>query len=252
MLVGTFATVSTACSPDRLDAIELSPSALTTDLMAHYRFDDGSGTVVADSSGNKRNGTLVGGTWITDGKFGGALHLDGASYVTVANFPNAPSSFTVSSWTRVSAWYDGGLETVASTEQVFEGGWEVNVENPPDGSIGLQAAYWDDALKDGGGYTYIECECLPLDAWTHVAFVVDSSEGGDSARTMTMYLDGTVANVVSAAGPISAGTAQLFIGRWSRTGRLLIGDVDDMTIYGRALAQAEVLALGQQPPSDVP
>lgn len=245
------AAASSACSEGRLDAIDLSPDALstdlTTDLMAHYTFDDGSGTVVSDHSGNKRNGTLVGGKWITGGRFGGALHLDGASYVTVDNFPNAPSSFTVSTWTRTGTRYDGGYETVASTELVFDGGWQVNVVNPADGAIGLQTAYWDNVVGVDGGYTYGSCTCLPRDEWAHVAFVVDRA-----ASTMTMYVNGKVVSVATAPGPISAGTPQLFIGRWSLTGRLLIGDVDDMAIYGRALAEADVLALEKQPAPDVP
>jgi hypothetical protein len=248
------AVLSNACTKGRLDAIELSPDSLTSDLMAHYTFDDGVGTTVADHSGNKRDGTLVGGTWIPDGKFGGALHLDGASYVTVDNFPNARSSFTVSTWTRTVESNDGGLaggseggyETVASTEDVFDGGWQVNVLDRPDGAMGVQAAYWDHALD---GYKHEDCTCLQQEpgAWTHFAFVVDGS-----AQTLTLYANGSVADVVSAPDPIAPGTPQLFIGRWARTGRLLIGDVDDIAIYGRALAPAEVEELQQRPPPDVP
>ena len=240
------AALSTACSRGRLDAIELPADALTSDLMAHYTFDDGSGTTVADHSGNKRDGTLVGGTWITDGRFGGALHLDGSSYVTVDNFPNARSSFSVSTWVRTIVWVDGGYETLASTEYVFDGGWEVNVLDRPDGATQLQAAYWDDVLDV---FTYIDCACPPQtpDAWTQFAFVVDGV-----AHTMTVYLDGAVVSVVAAPNPIAPGTPQLFIGRWLGHQRLLIGDLDDMAIYGRALAPAEIQALLQQPPPDVP
>jgi hypothetical protein len=253
-LLGVAALTSVACSRGRLDAIELPADALTNDLMAHYTFDDGSGTTVADHSGNKRDGTLVGGQWISDGKFGGALHLDGASYVTVDNFPNARSSFSVSAWTRTIEWPDsgtdsgpeGGLATIASTEYVFDGGWEINVLDRADGATGLQAAFWDDVLD---AYTFSDCLCLQQepDAWTQFAFVVDGA-----AHTMTVYLDGAVVNVVSAPNPIAPGTPQLFIGRWLRPGRLLVGDVDDMAIYGRALAPAEVQALLLQPPPDVP
>jgi Concanavalin A-like lectin/glucanases superfamily len=245
-LVAVAAAASVACSKGRLDAIELPPDALTSDLIAHYTFDDGSGTTVADHSGNKRDGTLVGGTWITDGKFGGALHLDGASYVTVDNFPNARSSFSVSTWTRTIQWTDGGYEAIATTEYVFDGGWEVNVLDSADGGTRLQAAFWDDTLN---GYTYVDCRCLQQesDAWVNFAFVVDGS-----AHTMTVYLNGAVVSVVAAPNPIGPGTPQLFIGRWLRAGRLLIGDIDDMAIYGRALAPAEVQALLQQSPPDVP
>jgi hypothetical protein len=241
--MGAAIASSAACTPGRLDAIDLGPAAATTDLMAHYTFDDGAGTIVADHSGNARNGTLTGGTWIVDGKFGGALHLDGMSYVTVENFPNAPPSFTVSSWVRTSSWYDAGLETVVSTEYVFDGGWQVNVTNDSEGGVGLQGAFWDDVL---GAYTYYGCTCLPLNTWTHFAFVVD-----EASHTLTTYVSGQPPNVTAAPNPITPGTPWLAIGNWSESGRLLIGDVDDVAIYSRALAPAEILALEQRSPPDV-
>ncbi len=256
MLLGALALCASACTEGRLDAIDLSPDALTTDLttdlMAHYTFDEGSGTTVIDHSGNERNGTLTGGTWlINEGKFGGALHLDGSSYVTVSNFPNAPPSFTVSAWARTATWYEGGLETLVSTEAVFEGGWEINVENnSPDASTGFQSAYWDPGVEAGKyPYTLADCPaCLPHNIWTHVAFVVDAS-----THTLTMYINGEVWGSPSPApDSILPGTPQLFIGRWSLTNRLLIGDIDDLAIYGRALVQDDIQALQRAPAPDVP
>src|SRR5262249_27498968 len=42
-------------------------------LVAAYAFDEGSGTTVADASGNGNTGTVVGAAWSTSGKFGNAL-----------------------------------------------------------------------------------------------------------------------------------------------------------------------------------
>jgi hypothetical protein len=233
-----------ACEAGRLDAIDVSPGALTTGLMAHYTFDEGSGSVLVDHSGNKRNGTITGGTWIQDGKFGGALHFDGKSYATVPNFPDAPPSFSVSTWVRsTDTPDDAGYQTLASTEVVFDAGWQINVVKSP-GAAYLQGGYWDDAIN---GYTYSNCTCLPNGVWTHMAFVVDSG-----MQTFTVYINGAVEHVAPAPGPIGPGTPSLSIGTWMEGGRFLVGDLDDMTIYGRALVAAEVMLLNQAPPPDVP
>ena len=51
---------------------------VSADLVAHWRFDEGSGTVANDSSGNNNHGTVMGGAqWIAGGKLGGALDFDG-------------------------------------------------------------------------------------------------------------------------------------------------------------------------------
>jgi hypothetical protein len=299
-----------ACNPAPINAVELD---LSSQLIAYYPFDDGTGSIVHDHSGHNLDGTLVGGTWnwIPDGKFGGALHLDAYSYVTVGSVPNASSpdatspnasapdaslseasspdaglldtglseasspdagglletslpdasfpdqiwsSFTVSTWVRTSGWYDAAqFETVASTEEVFDGGWEINIENDPGGAVELQAAFYDHLQPPvmNHGYREYDCLCLPPDVWTHFAFVVDGV-----AHTMTTYVNGQLApntamfsNPVTAPDPIFPGVRVLSIGTWSGPGpRFLIGDIDDLAIYGRALQPAEILALQQNPP----
>ena len=233
------------CSPGRLDAVDLAPGGLSSGILAHYTFDEGTGTTVFDHSGNKRDGTLLdGGAWIQDGKFAGALHLDGSGYVMVPNFPDAPSSFTMAGWIRTAdPVSDGGLQTFASTEYVFDAGWEVNLYKQPDGGR-LQAAFWD---RDAATYTYRDCQCLVADAWVHFAFVVD----GD-AHTLTVYANGASVGTTPAPTPIAPGTPALLIGAWSMPGRLLVGDVDDVVMYARALAPAEIAALTRSPLPDGP
>ncbi len=55
--------------------------------MAAYGFNEGSGTTIADVSGNNNNGTLGSGvSWSTQGKFGNALVFNGTNgLVTIAD-----------------------------------------------------------------------------------------------------------------------------------------------------------------------
>jgi hypothetical protein len=78
---------------------------LLTGLIGHWTFDEGSGTTVADSSGNNNTGTLVNGpTWDT-GKIGGALSFDGSDdYVDASNLSyNTDYPLTVSLWIQPRA-----------------------------------------------------------------------------------------------------------------------------------------------------
>ena len=69
--------------------------------MAAYGFNEGSGTVVSDVSGNGNNGTISGATWTTSGKYGNALSFNGTNALVTIN--NAPSLQLTSAMT-VEAW----------------------------------------------------------------------------------------------------------------------------------------------------
>ena len=59
--------------------IPILASSVNAELVAHWKFDDGSGTVAVDSSGNGHDGTLLlAPEWVA-GKFGGALAFGGIS-----------------------------------------------------------------------------------------------------------------------------------------------------------------------------
>ncbi len=58
-------------------------------MVAAYNFDQGSGSVLTDVSGNGNNGTIVDATWSTSGKYGDALSFNGTN--ALVNVPNASS-----------------------------------------------------------------------------------------------------------------------------------------------------------------
>ncbi len=231
----------TACDSHPLDATTVVPTTLTDGLLAHYTFDEGVGTTVVDHSGNRHDGTLTGGRWIPDGEFGGALHLGGSDYVTVDNFPNARSSLSVSAWVRSTDMPVDGFETLLSTELVFEAGWELNLEKLDSGQT-IQSAYWDPLIK---GYTHFDCPCMPSGRWVHLVSILDGV-----AHTLSVFVDDQLVGVVSAPDPISPGEPSLLIGTWSGAQRFLVGDIDDIAIYSRALVPEEVTGLGAHPPPD--
>ena len=74
-------------------------------LLVKYDFDETSGVVVPDSSGNERHGRLEGtGTWVT-GRLGNALHFDGATgYITMpVGIIGQRAQLTIARWVWLAA-----------------------------------------------------------------------------------------------------------------------------------------------------
>jgi hypothetical protein len=241
-LVCAFAAGVAACNTHPLDATTSSSATLLVGLLAHYTFDEGSGTTIVDHSLNRKDGVLVGGTWITGGRFGGALHLGGADYITVDTFPYPPRDFSVSMWIRSTNQPMDGLETLLSTEIVFEAGWELNLDKPDSGAPSFQSAFWS---PNEGGYTHADCVCVPLSTWTHVVSVMSSDD-----ETLSLYVNAVLVASTPAREPIVPGEPSLLIGRWSGSLRYLVGDIDDIAIYSRALDPAEIALLYIESPPD--
>jgi Concanavalin A-like lectin/glucanases superfamily len=229
----------TACGLGPIDVVEAPAPGVG--LVAHWSFDEGMGTSVLDHSGNGLDGALTGGTWITDGQFGGALYLSLGDCVTVPSFPAATPDYTVSAWVRYAqADIGSNLATIVTTEIPTTGGWElqgpVNAE-----AAQLQFSY---SRADGGYDTLICCQIQP-DQWMHVTAVVDSQ-----ALTMTLYQGGVIQTQLNIRGSILPGNDTLHIGiEQTSTGFEwpFRGAVDEIRIYDHALNAAEVSRLDAGP-----
>jgi hypothetical protein len=248
------ACLLSACGVGSIDAIGLAPGGgLSMGLVAHWTFDEGVDSVVHDSSGHAHDGTLnVNGptwSWLAQGRFGGALHLEQGDYVSVDNFPNATPGWTVSTWVQIAAKdVNAGDATVISTEDVYRGGWEVNINAP---TVSAPVAAYHFGFYTGPGnwiYAHYECSgCIHADQWQHLAAVVDTPASG--AGTLSFYLDGVLQDRHQVPQAILPGVATLYMGRWATTPppRLLVGSLDDIAIWSRPLVSEEVALLTQAP-----
>ena len=66
-------------APRRHQSFTLTVNQATPGLVAAYSFSEGTGTTVADASGNGNTGTIVNATWTTSGKYGDALVFNGTN-----------------------------------------------------------------------------------------------------------------------------------------------------------------------------
>lgn len=239
--------VLAGCDAFSLDAVAIDPGSLSLDLVAHWAFDQTNGPAVADSSGYHHDGVLTGGSWVADGQFGSALRLGVGDHVTVAGFPHATASWTVSVWTRTSAAdladlaaSTSDLSPIMSAEMQFAGGWQINLDNRV-AEPRFLAAYWVGGGVDG--YVRVFCSCVDLDRWVHLTAVWDGKRA-----VVSLYRDDEQVGEVPMPSPISPGDTTLYMGAWNQPGRFFVGDIDDFAIWRRALQPVEIAKLSKESP----
>ena len=76
----------------------------SADLVANWRFDEGSGTTAVDISGNGHNGTINGTpNWVV-GMSGSALEFDGDDYVDIDSgvAELGAANYTIAAWVKTT------------------------------------------------------------------------------------------------------------------------------------------------------
>ena len=82
-----------------------APAGARLTLDGWWRFDDTTGGIAKDSSGNRNNGTVTPAAQPVDGYFGSALSFDGnTASVDVPDNPSLEPASTIT----VTAWFKGG------------------------------------------------------------------------------------------------------------------------------------------------
>jgi hypothetical protein len=242
--------VVTGCGAAPLDAVTVDPQSLSMGLVAHWTFDEGSGTTVGDHSGNGHDGVLTGGTWTGSGRFGGALQLALGDNVTVSSFPSATPDWTISGWVQMSAAQlatnvgTADYGTIISTEIAFTGGWQMELDDNP-GHQRFDAAYYEGPMSSGSYIVDNDCECVVTDQWIHLTAVFDND-----AQQFTLYQNDSVVDRMMMPAAIQSGDSTLYFGKWTQAARFLAADLDDFAIWDRALSAGEVAVISQQPPPD--
>ena len=209
-------------------------SAAPSGLVAAYAFSEGSGTTVADLSGNNLTGTIQGATWTTGGMYGSALSFNGTtSYVDLGNPTQLQltSSMTIEAWVKAAANPADDGQIVAKANN--NSGWQL--KTTPD--TGPQTFGIAVSGSSTGNTQRYSTTTRALNTWYHVAGVYDAT-----AKTLSTYVNGVLSNG-SLVGTIPASqfnsTVNANIGRRTN-GYYFNGVIDEVRIYNRALSVAEI------------
>lgn len=216
--------------------------SLEDSLVAYYNFEENTGTDVADISGNAYNGYFVGDVNWVSGKFGSAVEFLGTnnSHVEVPESVlldglifDVADSWTVSLWLKIPAIPTVWTTILAKSRDV---GNHYGLWMAPNGG----AESWT-----YGGWPNFGGPVTDVDVWTHVVVVQDGA-----AVTLTGYVNGVLDLAFPNARPIT-GAGDLWIGGGKTVNEWLVGSVDDVRIYNRALSSEDVAALHLYVPSGV-
>jgi hypothetical protein len=214
-----------------------SPSTQIQSLgpLAHYQFNEPSGTSAANAVAGGKAATVVGPARFVAGRLGNAIDIGGnGQYVSLpTGVLSGSPEFTVAAWVR--------LDSIGTWSRVFDfgSGTTTNMFLTPRSGDGT--ARFAITTAGGGKEQRIDAPAaLPVGTWTHVAVTLSGGVGilylnrAEAARTSGMTL----------TGASLGNTTQNWIGRSQyQADPYLNGRVDDLRIYGRALTAAEVAAL---------
>ena len=177
----------------------LSLAVITqADLVGYWNFDEGSGTVALDSSGNGLDGTLNGDPQWVLGQVGGALEFDGDDSVEIPHDPLLSITYeiTITAWTYMNANASGEMAIIS------KGGWAAN-DLPYELTETAGSQIWWQFYDDEGRDTCAPVS-PPVEEWHHVAATYDG-------QIFKCYIDGELGDEFSYAGAIPENTASLTI-----------------------------------------
>jgi len=228
--------------------VNRSQADITTGLVGYWKFDEGSGTTVADSSGNNNTGTLFNGPIWTTGKIGSALSFDGVDdYVRILDSTSLHlTNFTLSLWYKVNSWptsYNPRLISKADSWGTMD--WEL-----------LHVA-WSNSIEMlvgemNGADVLANLHYSPtIGAWHQISIIKNGT-------AYSLYSDGVFIGT-DTSSITWTDSDNITVGKdASASGYEFPGLIDEVRIYNRALSANEVLDLynytggGTPTPSGMP
>lgn len=200
-------------------------------LVGHWSLDEREGDFALDSSRNGLHGQVLGAKHVT-GKHGGALQFDPRSAVEVANHPllEITADITIAAWVFKDSANDARRWDAILSKS--PGKWDYELLTSKSKSDEL--AFYSKSGKPDEVYS---ARPLAVGRWQHVAV----TRRGDEVR---FYLDGELVNTATMSGAFPKMGGALQIGQdGAKTPNGMVGRLDEVFLYSRALTDAEIRRL---------
>ncbi len=238
--------------------LTLAASSIATqaDILAHWTFDELSGSIAHDSAGSF-NGTLSpnGAAFVPSGKSGGAIRLERNlasenlgiysknGYVYMGNVLDLTSGdFSIVAWVKMSAG-DQTSETVVLSkhERWYNNGYIIGINSLGGGGQADKAMFYEGTVAGAP----VSTTSVNDGNWHQIVAVYHS--GGSKS----IYVDGAPAESTQASEPFIGNLASFMIGGTSDNNGVKQGGysglIDDVQIYNNALSDPDVHFLFQHP-----
>jgi hypothetical protein len=207
-------------------ALALGSAQTRADVVAHWAFEEGGGTIAYDSSGYGNHGTVFGGAEFVEGKIGSGLSLDGTD-----DFVRVPYSqslgelpeVTLEAWVRRNSLSDGmiisknGPYYLSIRDNRVEGG--IFAGDPPT---------WQEVRGE---------TALETNRWYHVAMSYDNS-------FVRVFLNDIENGSVPKTGSICITGQDLYLG-FGEPGhnQFFNGVIDEARVHNEAIPEPSTLML---------
>jgi hypothetical protein len=216
-------------------------------LVAYYPFNGDAN----DASGNGHDATLFNGaTVVTNGKFGGALQLDGTNDYGRVSASSAflMTNFTLSAWVCFDAVPTGTTEAMpiisTMTGSLSNGGMQMDL-------LYEKRFYMEFRSSTQFNYAYASNGVFSVEDISRWRMLTSTCAWSNGLAHARLYLDGyPIADYDAATQPMAYNNQILYIGvqydsrvfggSWKREFK---GKIDEVRIYNRCLTDNEVLSL---------
>ncbi len=208
-------------------------------IIAAWLFDESTGKVVKDHSGNGYDGEITGGKWI-DGKFGKALEFDIGTFVEVKDPKgvfNLSKSLTVMTWGYLTDMPENYTGIPRKMDSKDAGGW---VLHPSKEGAGYKLYFWayiSGNWKGVGSQTVLQFS----KDWHHFAITYDG-------KTLKAYVDGKLEGTLEAPGEIVPGDGNLRFSKeccGANPTRTFNSDIDEYILSDEVLSETEIKEIMQ-------
>lgn len=213
----------------------LTVQASAGGLVARWTFDDAMTDKTAQSakdSAGTFDGTLQNGAVFTAGQHGGGVEFDGKeAMVSGSAMPALGQAFTIAFWVKIE-------DPAVGQHSVFGGNTKGShyVRINPDGSVAL--------LRSETAMVAVSTGKIAAHEWQHLAVTYDHG-------AYAFYINGAAAGSGTRTHIDFVPSANFTIGRECVDGALLrpmLGILDDLCLYNRALPADEIAASVMNPP----
>jgi hypothetical protein len=210
---------------------KVEQTVTSNSLQGYWKFDNGTGTTLTDSSSNARNGTLSGGpTWKSgylDQTPNYSVDLDGTDdYISIPSIVLG-NDFTLSAWVYPEATINGAriIDRWAGTAPTR--GWFMSA--PASSSQITCGVSWDGTNSASATST----TSLPLNQWTHVICRRVGTK-------IQVYINGTLENEATTGTGTNNPSTTVAFGRQVNGGANFNGRIDEVKIWNTAITETQV------------
>lgn len=210
-------------------------------LVLYFDFEEKSGDVAIDQSGNGNDGTINGAEW-TDGKFGSALAFDPAAkaFIEVADSPTLNPETEISYMAWIYSEDYGNAQGIISkyTGSGNQRSYNLRLHHTIKGAVSTEVSS-SGVYKLGVSTTDVHSEAVLVNGnWHHAAITFKAED------FLRMYIDGELISESDAAATVSIfdNETSMRIGTDfnDEDKRFFNGIIDEIAVFNRALAHDEV------------